>query len=225
MKGKKEAGTEEPASPVSPFPHWEKTKDLIDQLIDIILNYRQSGHPGGSRSKVHFLLATLLGGAMRWDIRDPSRRFADRFVLGAGHVTPLIYCTLAVLNEALRVKLRQTGDDRYRILHAESRALYWEHLPGFRRRGGLSGHAEMQGRTLFLKFNTGPSGHGSPAAAGIALALKRAGAEGVKVFILEGEGGLTPGAAHETASRPGAWRWTTSSISLTGTISASTITL
>ena len=80
------------------------------------------------------------------------------------------------------------------------RALYWEDLLGFRRRGGLAGHAEMAGKTLFLKFNTGPSGHGSPAAAGIALALKRAGAEGVKVFILEGEGGLTPGAMHETAN-------------------------
>ena len=32
------------------FSYWEKTKDLIDQLIDLILNYRQSGHPGGSRS-------------------------------------------------------------------------------------------------------------------------------------------------------------------------------
>ena len=56
----------------------------------------------------------------------------------------------------------------------------------------------MEGKTLFLKFNTGPSGHGSPAAAGVALALKRAGADGVKVFIFEGEGGLTPGATHET---------------------------
>jgi transketolase len=183
-----------------PFEHWEKTKDLIDQLIDIILNYRQSGHPGGSRSKVHLLLATLLSGVMRWDIRDPGRPFADRFVLGAGHTVPLVYCTLAVLNEALRIKHRQTGDPRYRVRDAEDRALYWEHLLGFRRRGGLSGHAEMQGRTLFLKFNTGPSGHGSPASAGIALALKRAGAEGVKVFVLEGEGGLTPGATHETAN-------------------------
>ena len=74
--------------------------------------------------------------------------------------------------------------------------------PDFRRRGGLSGHAEMQGKTLFLKFNTGPSGHGSPAVTGIALAL-RAGAEGVRVFILEGEGGLTPGAFHETANSAG----------------------
>jgi len=183
-----------------PFPHWEKTKDLIDQLIDVILNYRQSGHPGGSRSKVYILLATLLSGVMRWDIRDPGRRFADRFVLGAGHTIPLVYCTLAVLNEALRIKHRQTGDSRYQVRDPEHRALYWEHLLGFRHRGGLSGHAEMQGRTLFLKFNTGPSGHGSPAAAGIALALKRSGAEGVKAFVLEGEGGLTPGATHETAN-------------------------
>ena len=56
----------------------------------------------------------------------------------------------------------------------------------------------MSGRTLFLKANTGPSGHGMPFAAGEALALKLAGADQVKVFVVEGEGGLTPGAAHET---------------------------
>ena len=37
------------------FAHWEKIKDCIDQYIDMMLNYRQSGHPGGSRSKVHAL--------------------------------------------------------------------------------------------------------------------------------------------------------------------------
>ncbi|NDJ75816.1 MAG: transketolase, partial [Chloroflexi bacterium] len=182
------------------FPHWEKTKDLIDQFIDIMLNYRQSGHPGGSRSKNHALLTLLLSGAMRWDIRHPQKRFGDKFVLGAGHTIPLIYCTLAVLNEALRAKYDQTGDERYLVPNAAERALYWEDLLGFRRIGGLPGHAEMKGKTLFLKFNTGPSGHGSPAAAGVALALKRAGADGVRVFIIEGEGGLTPGATHETAN-------------------------
>ena len=180
------------------FDHWEKTKDLIDQLIDLILNYRQSGHPGGSRSKVHALVVTLLSGCMRWDIRHPEKRFGDRFILGAGHTIPLVYCTLAVFNETLRIKYQQTGDERYAIPNPEERALYWEDLLDFRRRGGLSGHAEMEGKTLFLKFNTGPSGHGSPAAAGVALALKRAGAEGVKVFIFEGEAGLTPGGTHET---------------------------
>jgi len=183
---------------IQDFIYWEKTKDIINQLIDIILNYRQSGHPGGSRSKVHVLLATLLSGVMRWDIRHPEKRFADRFILGAGHTIPMVYCTLAVFNEALRIKYQQTGDQRYANHQPEDRILYWEDLLAFRRRGGLSGHAEMEGKTLFLKFNTGPSGHGSPAAAGEALALKRAGAGDVRVFIFEGEGGLTPGATHET---------------------------
>src|ERR1043165_1375685 len=81
------------------FPHWEKLKDVVDQCIDIMLNHRQSGHPGGSRSKVHVLLITLLSGVMRWDARQPGKRFGDRFVLVAGHTNPLIYATLAVLND------------------------------------------------------------------------------------------------------------------------------
>jgi transketolase len=180
------------------FPEWEKTRDIIDQLMDVVFNYRQSGHPGGSRSKVPMFLATLLGGAMRWDIRDLTRQFSDRFVLGAGHTAPLVYCTMAVLDEAMRLRYAKSGDARFRIAEEAERALYAEHLTGFRRKGGLSGHPEMQGRSMFVKANTGASGHGSPVAAGLALALKRAGAGTVKVFILEGEGGLTPGATHET---------------------------
>ena len=67
------------------FGHWEKIKDCIDQNIDVFENYRQSGHPGGSRSKVHMLVALTLGGFMRWDIRRPEHRFGDRFILVAGH--------------------------------------------------------------------------------------------------------------------------------------------
>jgi transketolase len=70
---------------------YEKVKDLIDECIDLMLNYRQSGHPGGSRSKVHIMVSLLLSGAMRWDIRRPWLRFADRFVLAAGHTVPLVY--------------------------------------------------------------------------------------------------------------------------------------
>lgn len=180
------------------FHYWEKIKDIIDQLIDLMLNYRQSGHPGGSRSKVHIFVATTLSGVMRWDIRHPEKVFGDRFILVGGHTVPLIYATLAVYNEALRIKHQQTGDPKYLIPNPEKYALYWEDLLNFRRNKGLSGHAEMEGKTLFLKFNTGPSGHGSPAAAGEALALKRAGAYGVKVIALEGDAGLTTGVTHET---------------------------
>ena len=180
------------------YPHWEVTKDLIDQCIDIMLNLRQSGHPGGSRSKVHAMVMTLLSGAMRWDIREAGKRFGDRFVLVAGHANPMVYATLAVLNEAMRIKYRQTGDSKYQHNKGKDFQLVWEDLLLLRRNGGLPGHAEMEGKTLFFKFNTGPSGHGSPVAAGEALALKLAKVPEVKVFAFEGEGGFTAGASHET---------------------------
>ncbi len=180
------------------FDRYQVLLDVIDECIDLTLNERQSGHPGGSRSKGHLLLATLLSGAMRWDITRPWRRFADRFVLSAGHTVPLVYATLAVLNEGLRARHEADGDPRFAFPDGGRWALTWEDLRTFRHRGGLPGHAEMAGKTLFFKANTGPSGHGMPFAAGQALALKMAGAESVKVFAVEGEGGLTPGATHET---------------------------
>ena len=180
------------------FEEWEVLKDLVDECLDLSINYRQSGHPGGSRSKVHLFLATLLSGAMRWDLRQPWLRFQDRFVLSAGHTVPLVYSTLAVLNEALRARFELDGDPRFAFPDDGRWALTWEDLLGLRHHGGLPGHAEMAGKSLFLKFNTGPSGHGMPPAAGEALALKLAGCPDVRVFVLEGEGGLTPGAAHET---------------------------
>ncbi|HEX9137098.1 MAG TPA: transketolase, partial [Nitrospirota bacterium] len=185
------------------FPYWEKTKDCIDTFLDLIINYRQSGHPGGSRSKVHAMVTTLLSGFMRWDIRHPEKRFGDRFILSGGHTVPLVYCTLSVLNEALRAKYERTQNPDFLVPHPEKFQITWEDLLGFRRNKGLSGHAEMEGKTLFLKFNTGPSGHGMTAGVGEAFALKRAGAEGVKVVLFEGEGGLTPGASHE--SKNSAW--------------------
>jgi len=180
------------------FVRYQVIADIVDELIDLSLDYRQSGHPGGSRSKVHLFLALLLSGAMRWDIRRPWLRYADRFVLSAGHTAPLVYATLAVLNEALRARLERTGDEQYAYPEEGRFALTWEDLLTLRHRGGLPGHPEMAGRTLFFKANTGPSGHGMPFAAGEALALVAAGAGDVKVFTVEGEGGLTAGAAHET---------------------------
>ena len=180
------------------FAHWEVIKDVIDQQIDLMVNYRQSGHPGGSRSKAHYLISLLLSGAMRWDIRHPEKRFGDRFVLVAGHTAPLVYAMLSTFNEALRIMHERTGDDKYLVPGGSDRTMTWEDLLDFRNLGGLPGHVEMAGKNLFCKFNTGPSGHGAPVAAGEAMALKHAGARGVKVFGIEGEGGHTAGCWHET---------------------------
>ncbi len=97
------------------FARYEVVKDLIDECIDLSLNYRQSGHPGGSRSKVHMMVSLLLSGAMRWDVLRPWRRFGDRFVLSAGHTVPLVYATLAVLNEAVRARYERSGTPRSRF--------------------------------------------------------------------------------------------------------------
>lgn len=126
------------------FHQWQKVGDLIDQCIDLMLNLRQSGHPGGSRSKVPLMVATTLGAAMRWDVRRPELAFGDRAVLVAGHCNPLIYGMLAVYNEALRRRHRQTGESRYLVPNAEQRALHWEDLLLLRHNKGLPGHAEME---------------------------------------------------------------------------------
>ncbi|MEI7743286.1 MAG: transketolase [Chloroflexota bacterium] len=180
------------------FERWELLKDVVDEVMDLALNDRQSGHPGGSHSKVHMLLALLLSGAMRYDIRRPWLRFGDRFVLSAGHAVPAVYALLAVLNEGLRARAALDGDASFALPDGGRWSVTYEDLLTLRRRGGLPGHAEMAGKTLFFKANTGPSGHGLPVAAGEALALRMAGAGDVRVFVVEGEGGLTPGAAHET---------------------------
>ena len=78
------------------YQYWEVLKDLIDQCIDFMLNFSQSGHPGGSRSKVHAMVVTLLSGDMRWDIRDAGKTYGDRYILVAGHCNPVVYATLAL---------------------------------------------------------------------------------------------------------------------------------
>ncbi len=183
------------------FEELEILKDVTGQLIDFTLNLRQSGHPGGSRSKMHILWGALLSKKMRYDIRHPENPLGDRFILSAGHTVPLIYAVLAIIAEVFKKRFEETKDERFKI--DPSRIVLLDDLLKFRHRGGLSGHAEFSGKTLFLKFNTGPSGHGLPASVGEAFALKRAGLSDVKVWAIEGEGGLTPGASHE--SKNSAW--------------------
>lgn len=180
------------------YAHLDTFRLLMDQYIDIMLNHRQSGHPGGPRGKVHQMVALMATGAMRWDVRDPLLPLADRFVLTAGHCIPLVYAALAVVNHAMQLRYQWTGDEKYKIKGGAENILSPDDLLTLRYHDGLPGHAEFAGKSLFIKFNTGPSGHGAPAAAGIAMALKHAGCADVNVFEMEGEGGHTAGAHHET---------------------------
>ncbi len=183
---------------VNEYDRMDKVRLFIDQFIDIMLNHRQSGHPGGPRAKVHQLVTMMVTGVMRWDVRNPVAPLADRYVLVAGHCIPLVYAGLAVVNHAMKLRHEWTGDDRFQIQGGPDRILLPDDLLTLRNNKGLPGHAEFEGKSLFVKFNTGPSGHGAPAAAGEAVALKLAGCEEVNVFAIEGEGGHSAGTHHET---------------------------
>ena len=76
------------------YNHWEITKDLIDQCIDITLNLSQSGHPGGSLSAADILVA-LYFEIMNIDPSQPLLTSRDRFILSKGHASPVMYATLA----------------------------------------------------------------------------------------------------------------------------------
>jgi len=90
---------------------------------------------------------------------------------------------LAMIGDAFRLRFTDTGDQRFFI--APEKIVLPEDLLHFRHRGGLPGHAEFGGKTMFLKFNTGPSAHGLPASVGEALALKKAGLSEFKVLPLK----------------------------------------
>ncbi len=181
------------------FERWEVVKDLVDECIDLALNYRQSGHPGGSRSKVHLLLATLLSGAMRWDLRQPWRRFGDRFVLSAGHTVP------ARLRDAGRPQRGAPGAPRARRrspVRVPRRRALGADLGGPARRSATAAGCRATPRWP-ARRSSSSSTPARPATACRPPPARRwrsswpAPSE-VKVFVVEGEGGLTPGAAHET---------------------------
>ena len=117
------------------FAQWEVVKDIVDECMALMLNYRQSGHPGGSFSKAHTFLATLLSGAMRFDLLRPWLTYADRFVLSAGHTVPLLYGSLAVLNEIARIRAA-AGEARFVFPDGGRWALTHEDLVGLRHRPG-----------------------------------------------------------------------------------------
>jgi transketolase len=77
--------------------------DLIYRsLCTMLFNYvPASGHPGGSISAGRFV-ASLLFGAMDYDISRPDREDADLISFAAGHKALGLYSLWAIRNEALR---------------------------------------------------------------------------------------------------------------------------
>ncbi len=148
----------------------------------------QSGHPGGSSSKTEMALALLASGVFRFDATRPKHPGRDRLVWSAGHCSPLFHALVALVYECIRRR-----DPRGCATLRET-ITFPEDLPAFRRLNGPSGHVESE--YPLADACTGSSGHGIPAALGLAT-LHRSCALPTRVFVLAGDAETEEGMTYE----------------------------
>jgi transketolase len=132
-----------------------------------------SGHPGGSLSAVEIFL-TLYGYQINHKSDDPRWEDRDRVIVSKGHVSPVVYVTLANFGYFPK-----------------------EELKTFRKFGArLQGHVHT--KVPGVEFNTGSLGHGLSFANGIALGARMRGKD-FKVYCVMGDGEIQEGSVWEAA--------------------------
>ncbi|HRY52486.1 MAG TPA: 1-deoxy-D-xylulose-5-phosphate synthase N-terminal domain-containing protein [Candidatus Portnoybacteria bacterium] len=168
--------------------------DKINRLAKIIRGLAfaaiegiKSGHPGGSSSKVEQLLTLLCSGVFAFDPMAAKNPGRDRLVWSAGHCTPLLHATLALIYHSLQEK----GE----VIDKEALgAVLPDCLTRFRHCDGPSGHVES--KYALSDASTGASGHGLSTALGLALLQKTNGLP-AKVFVLSGDAETEEGMSFE----------------------------
>ncbi|MBF0490430.1 MAG: transketolase [Candidatus Omnitrophica bacterium] len=132
-----------------------------------------SGHPGGSLSAVEIMLV-LYGYAANHKPQQPAWEDRDRIIISKGHVSPVVYVTLANFGYFPK-----------------------EELKTFRKfKSRLQGHVTT--KIPGVEFNTGSLGHGLSYANGIALGAKLRG-KNFKSYCLMGDGEIQEGSVWEAA--------------------------
>lgn len=149
-----------------------------------------SGHPGGSSSKVEQILALLTSGVFAFDPMEPKHPGRDRLVWSAGHCTPLIHAILVLIYESLNISGQKIDEEMKNKLGGHLASC----LPKFRHCDGPSGHAESH--NALVDISTGSSGHGFSAALGLALLQKSCGLL-PKVFVMAGDAETEEGISYE----------------------------
>ena len=132
-----------------------------------------SGHPGGSLSAVEIMLV-LYGCTMKHNPKDPQWDGRDRLIVSKGHVSPVVYTTLANFGYFPK-----------------------EELKTFRKfKSRLQGHVHT--KVPGVEFNTGSLGHGLSFANGIALGARMRG-KIFRTYCLMGDGEIQEGSVWEAA--------------------------
>lgn len=150
----------------------KKAVQFRKEILEI-LALAGSGHPGGSLSAVEILIA-LYFYKMNHRPNSPHWADRDRMIISKGHVTPVVYVTLA--NAGYFPK---------------------EELKTFRKLGTrLQGHVHT--KVPGVEFNTGSLGHGLSVANGLALGAKML-KKDFKTYCLLGDGEIQEGSIWEAA--------------------------
>ncbi len=132
-----------------------------------------SGHPGGSLSAVEIMLS-LYGHAMKHDPKNPKWEERDRLIISKGHVSPVVYVTLANFGYIPKDELKT-----------------------FRKFGArLQGHVVT--KVPGIEFNTGSLGHGLSFANGIALGARMR-KKTFQTYCIMGDGEIQEGSVWEAA--------------------------
>jgi transketolase len=167
-------------------PHIAELCRVVRGFAFTAVDAAQSGHPGGSSSKVEMVMALLLSGALRFDAVHPKHPGRDRVVWSAGHCSPLFHAVGALVYEALREAEIAVSD--------ECQIAYPEDLVRFRRWGGPSGHVESH--SPLADTSTGSSGHGFSAGLGFALLHRSCGLE-TRAWVIAGDAETEEGMSYE----------------------------
>ena len=157
-----------------------KTKQTSEQLAwkirrhGVEMTHLSGGSHLGAILSVADIVATLYTDVMNYDTENPKWEGRDRFILSKGHAGASIYAALAECGFFPVEELKTHYQNGSRLSGHVS-----HHLPG-------------------VGFSTGSLGHGLPAAAGFAYALKKDGRM-ERSFIVLGDGECNEGSVWEAA--------------------------
>lgn len=138
------------------------------------MTHLSGGSHLGAILSVADIVATLYADVMNYDKENPKWEGRDRFILSKGHAGASIYAALAECGFFPVEELKTHYQNGSRLSGHVS-----HHLPG-------------------VDFSTGSLGHGLPAAAGFAYALKKDG-RNERSFIVLGDGECNEGSVWEAA--------------------------
>ncbi|MFY0600731.1 MAG: transketolase [Cyclobacteriaceae bacterium] len=152
-------------------PKDQKAVDNIRVLSAAMVEKAKSGHPGGAMGGADFI-HILFSEFLKYDPKDPTWTFRDRFFLDPGHMSPMLYSQLYLLGNYAK-----------------------KDVSDFRQWGSVTpGHPEVD-VARGVENTSGPLGQGHAMGAGAALAAKFLGAKfgswiDHKIYAFISDGGI-----------------------------------